>query len=124
MPALSQVMESLLLDVRENVVYPTSGLGLAEAAIRVSHVSSTPAIRWKETVYVLVLQAAQGKLLEVIRALDSPRGFPSRLHRRKQQRDQDADDRDDDQEFDEGKAGGLSIAEFRILVESVHGTPF
>ena len=48
---------------------------------------------------LLVVQAAQGDLLEVVPALRLPGGLPRRLHRRQQQRDQDADDRDHHQKF-------------------------
>ena len=49
----------------------------------------------------LVVEAAQGELLEVVLALRDPRRLAGRLHRRQQQRDQDADDRDDHQKLDQ-----------------------
>ena len=43
-------------------------------------------------------------LLEIIRALHTPRRFPRRLNCGEQQPDQNTDDRDNHQQLDEGKA--------------------
>ena len=51
---------------------------------------------------VIVMQR-QAQLLEIVAALHPPRGLPSRLYSREQQRYQDADDRDPDQQFHQRK---------------------
>ena len=58
-----------------------------------------PAAGGKKAVSVLVIEAAQGELFEVVLALHPSGGLPRRLHRRQQQRDQDADDCDYDQKL-------------------------
>src|SRR5205814_6594243 len=57
--------------------------------------------RRETAVDILVIVAGQGELLQVVGALNPPRGLPSRLHRREQQRDQDRNDCDDDEELDQ-----------------------
>jgi hypothetical protein len=47
----------------------------------------------------------QGKLLEVVGALRSPRRLARGLHGRQQQRDEDANDGNYHQQFNQGKAG-------------------
>ena len=116
----SQAMQGLLFDVGENVVAPASGLLYAEAAIWIANPGISPPAGRKPTVCLLMLQTSQGKLLEVVAALRSPRGFTGCLYRREQQRDQDADDRDDDQELHKGKTGVFSTEDTRFLVELVH----
>ena len=59
---------------------------------------------------VLVIQARQGELLDVVGALGHPRRLAGRLHRRQQQRNQDADDRNDDQKLDECKTAQRPLA--------------
>jgi hypothetical protein len=52
-----------------------------------------------------MIMSAQPHLLEMVRALQSPRRFPRRLHRRQEERDQNANDGDHHQEFHERKRG-------------------
>ena len=52
---------------------------------------------------VLVVQATEGKLLEIVGALHLSGRLPRRLHRRQQQRDQDADDRYYYKQLNQGK---------------------
>jgi hypothetical protein len=47
----------------------------------------------------VVIVKRQSDLLQVVGALGSPGGFAGRLHRGKQQGDQNADNRDDDQQL-------------------------
>ena len=55
------------------------------------------------TLGLLVVQAGQGDLFEVVAALHVPGGLAGGLHRRQQERDQNADDRDHHQQFHKGK---------------------
>ena len=69
----------------------------------------------------------EAQLLQVVGTLHPPRGFPRRLHRRQEQRNQDADDRDDGQQLHESKrrtnsrlAGGL--VRRAAMVNGAHST--
>ncbi len=64
---------------------------------------SSHAARGKPAVRFVVVVQRQANLLEVIPALKSPGGFPGRLHRGEQERDQDTDDGDHHQQFDQGE---------------------
>ena len=52
---------------------------------------------------VRVIENRQTQLLQIVRALHTPRRFPSRLNRREKQPDQNTDDRNHDQQFNKGK---------------------
>ena len=59
--------------------------------------------RRKRIVYVDVVMQRQSELLHVVRALHSSRRLARRLHRGKQQTNQNADDCDHNEEFNESK---------------------
>jgi hypothetical protein len=58
---------------------------------------------------VHVVVQRQADLLEVVGALDPPRGLARRLDGRQEQADQDGDDRDHDQEFNQGKSTSAGV---------------
>src|SRR5262249_48950532 len=61
--------------------------------------------RWRHPApHLLIVVDRQTELLEVVGALDSPRGLAGRLDRGQEQGDQHGDDGDDDQELDQGEA--------------------
>jgi hypothetical protein len=47
------------------------------------------------------VQAGERQLLDVVHALDAPRGLAGRLDRRQEQRHENADDGDHDEQLDE-----------------------
>ena len=63
---------------------------------------------------MLVPQAGQGNLLEVILALQLAGRLAGRLHRRQQQGDQDADDHDHHQKLDKRKTGVFLLATHKL----------
>ena len=69
----------------------------------------------------LVIGQRQAELLEVVRALGTPRGLARRLDRGKEQGDQHGDDRDHHQEFDQGEASTLHPVISRIVCAGERG---
>ena len=76
LPALHSVratrphlVQALQLDERQDVEEPTAGLPLAESAVRLAGPAPSPASGGQIPVSVLVIQAAQSQLLEMIGAL-------------------------------------------------------
>jgi hypothetical protein len=56
----------------------------------------------------VVIVHGQADLLQIVDALDAPRGFTRRLNGRQQKRDQNRNDGDDDQELDQSEAGSTA----------------
>ena len=61
-----------------------------------------------------MLRCAQADLFQVVDALQAPRRFSCRLHRRKQEPDQRADDGNDNQQFYQREAALVLKAFHRI----------
>jgi len=101
--ALAQRVQTLLIQVREDVVDPSPRLADAEAAVGIADPAPTPSSGREMPLGLLVLREGQGDLFQVVLALRPPCAFPGRLHCRQQEGDQDADDRDDHQQFNQGK---------------------
>ena len=89
-----QVVERLLVHVRQEIVHPAARLSPIVAAIGVADPHAVSSRRWETGRWPTRGSARPGRLLEVVLALHPSRRFPCRLHRREQQRDQNADDRD------------------------------
>ena len=103
-----QVVQGLLLHVRQDVEEEPARLAAVETATRVAYPNVTPAARGQPADDVLVIQRRQAELLDVVSwhcAILA--ALARRLHRREQQRNQDADDRNHDQKLDERKTGPL-----------------
>ena len=86
---------------------PAAGLPLVEAAVGIAGPAQPQPPVGRKPCMLLVIEAAQRELFEVVLALQLPRRLPCRLHRRQQQRNQNADDRNHDQKLHERKAVGI-----------------
>ena len=79
----------------------------------------------KHPLAAVVVEQAEGNLLEVVSARRPPSGFSSALHGRQEQANEHADDGDHNQQFDERKAGldGPSLLDERHtkLLKEVSG---
>ena len=98
-------MHRLLLDIRQDIVDPSARLTPVVPPVGVAGPGISPAIGRITPRGVLVVQATQGELLQIVLALHLPGRLAGRLHRRQQKRDQDGDDRDHHQEFHQGETG-------------------
>jgi hypothetical protein len=112
----THVVQGLLFDVGQNVVYPTAGLAPVVPTIGVAHPEASPAAGRIMSIGLLMVQTSEGELLEAILALYSPRGFPRRLHGWQQQRNQDADNRNHHQEFHESKTSMFPTTSFTVAL--------
>ena len=63
---------------------------------------------------------ADGELLDLRSTCAAPRAFPSRLHGREEQSDEQADDGDHNQKFDKREAGAPAVV--RRIAHSLHGS--
>ena len=96
-------MQRLLFNEGQDVVDPSARLTPVVSAVGVTRPAESPAAAWKSLGGTFVAQASEGKLLEVVGTLESPRRLAGRLHRRQQQRDKNADDCYHDQQLDQRK---------------------
>ena len=101
--ARANLVQRLLLDVGQDVVDPSAGLTAVETPVRIAGPPIGPAGRRQKAVLLLVGQAAEGQLLEVVAALHLSGCLARRLNGRQQQRDQNGDDRDDHQQLNQRK---------------------
>ena len=79
-------MYGLRFKIREDVEHATTGLLQAITAVRVADPGPAPAAARKKADRLFVMEAGQGKLLQMVLALNPPRRFPGRLHGREQNR--------------------------------------
>ena len=64
-------------------------------------------------VLIVIVLGGQADLLEIVRALGTPRGLARGLDGRQEQRDQDGDDRDHHQQLDQREAAGSGLRSVR-----------
>ncbi len=77
----------------------TSAIGLTMALFPENHVGAR-----QGPPRLVVIVARKPDLLEVVHALDAPRGFAGRLHGGQKQGDEDGNDGDDHQQLDQGES--------------------
>jgi len=98
----------VLLDKRQSVDQPCSMIAAPVAVVRGPQPTELTA--WREPIIgVMVIVQRQPDLLQVVRALHTPRRFTNLLDRWQQQSNQNCNDGDDYQEFDEGEPAAASI---------------
>jgi hypothetical protein len=110
-PAGAELVDVLVFDEGKDVEQPAARLSYVESPVGVADPAVSPAPGRQVLVELFVVDHAQGELLEVVLALDPARGLACRLHRRKQQRDENADDHDDHQKLDQGERAGFLISD-------------
>ena len=76
---------------------------LAGAEFGIADAQISPAARGKAAKVLVMLLHGQSQLFEIVLATQPSRRLARRLHRGKQERNQDADDRNDGQEFHQRK---------------------
>ncbi len=104
--ACAKVVQRLLFHERQNVVYPTARLSRAETTIWMSNPILIPTSCWKMQDGRLVIQGREGRLFDVVAAMNATSRFSCRLDCRQQQCDQNRDNRHNDQQLDQGKPAG------------------
>ncbi len=70
----------------------------------------------KDPLRTFVIVHGQADLLQVVRALGTPGGFPGRLDGGQEQRDQDRDDGDHDEQLDQGEPEAAVTHDLMILL--------
>ena len=89
--------------IGKDVEMPAAGLSLVEAAVGISHPPPAPAAGRQKLVGLLVLEARQRHLFEVVGTLDSPCRLAGCLDRRKQQGDKNSEDRNHHEQLNQRK---------------------
>ena len=84
--AHSQVVDRRLLKIGKDIGNRLNHFVHRKAVVWIAAPERPRAPGWKEPLDLLVIEARQGDLLEIVPALRPPRGFAGRLHRRQQQR--------------------------------------
>lgn len=95
--AQSDVVERLFVDIWENIESPGAWLLLSVATIRIACPQPAPAAGRKVLMSVVVHLPSQANLFEMVCALQPVCGLARRLHRGKEQREQDVANSDDHQ---------------------------
>ena len=93
----AHVVQHLLLNIRQDVIDPTTRLVLAGPQVGVAGPIGSPTVGRQPLRQAFVVETAQGELLDVVPALRHPGRLAGRLDRRQQEGNQDADDRNDHQ---------------------------
>jgi len=107
------LVDVILLNIRqqENRKWHIRSSGLAissRATHRVGHVWGANQAGWKRAGATVIVVQRQTKLLQVVAAAHTGRGFTNLLHCRQQKPNENCDDRDHDQQLDERKSKSIT----------------